>query len=492
MTLEPDIAISSPEPLDGLVAAYPPKALLSAITEDPLLARTVLAGFSARPPTLGLPVVRQRLLRELAQTPELTERLFAAWMAMYADVLAQLNDETLPADAEALAPLLRAHGLPVLRYALHHTDRPALHTLAETLSDTPPTPAAPPPVPVKADKSDALRAQLTEARQQVQALEAERTALQREVARIAREADDGLLREAELTKQVRDFSERLEREARKARKAEEEGASLGKQLRQAARAVTAPPTPPSPELLAAVTQAIAILQRALPGTVPVVAAAAPPPPPPPPPAPPKRHTPEPSLTLQTPHGKRHVTLAGVRTALLRNDLAVVNDVRDGLAYLASQPAKERIALDALAQTGIPMCVLTGPLRPALIDGSNVANMSPGRRARLEYLEQIRQSAWEEGYFPAEIIVDASLPHQIDDPDRLMAMVERGEVRMVTPGTSADEVLIAEAAAHNAVLITNDRLANWPAARELQKRHAEMYRDKVRVGNFHRSGLWLPW
>jgi hypothetical protein len=138
-------------------------------------------------------------------------------------------------------------------------------------------------------------------------------------------------------------------------------------------------------------------------------------------------------------------------------------------------------------------VLAGPLRPAVLDGSNVANMSSERRAHIAYIQQAQHSAWEEGYFPVLIIVDASLRHQIDQPDALMERVERGEIIMAPPGTSADALLIEEAAARHAVILTNDRMADWPAAAKLEKRHVELRNGAARLGSFHRSGeLWLPW
>jgi len=184
------------------------------------------------------------------------------------------------------------------------------------------------------------------------------------------------------------------------------------------------------------------------------------------------------------------TPAQIQTALVHNDVTLINSVRDSLARLANNKGKERETLQTLLAAGIPKTVLTGPLRPAVVDGSNIANMSPQRKGRLIYLEQVRRAAWDEGYFPVIIIIDASLPYQIDTPEALFAMVERGEIEMAPSGTSADERLIDTALDLHAVIITNDRLTDWPNAKELEKRHVEFVNNVICLGSFHRS--WLPW
>jgi len=244
----------------------------------------------------------------------------------------------------------------------------------------------------------------------------------------------------------------------------------------------------STETLAAIHTAISVLQRTLPPTAPATKPTNSPQRPPAPPEPRVVKPVIPDTVINLPHGRgqRQYHSTTVRDALTRNTESLINEVREGLAQLAQEPAKESTAITAFAKAGIPRAVLTAPLRSAVVDGSNIANMSDGRRARLDYLTQIRHSAWEEGYFPVEIIIDASLPYQVDHPDRLQVMIERGEIRQAPAGTSADELLIEEAQRRHAVIITNDRLQEWPAAKSLEKRHAELHGGKVRLGSFHTS------
>jgi len=195
---------------------------------------------------------------------------------------------------------------------------------------------------------------------------------------------------------------------------------------------------------------------------------------------------DPSIELPTAHGKKTFTLTNVRAAFVSNNRKVVDEIRDALTRLSAP--LERKALAELARVQIPDAVLRGPLRPALIDGSNVANMNKDRRARLAYLGQVQQSAWAEGYFPVLIYVDASLPHQIDNPDLLLQLIERGEIIMAQAGTSADETLIKEAQRLGAIIITNDRLNDWPDARHLDRRHVEIINGTARVGDFQRNSV----
>lgn len=189
--------------------------------------------------------------------------------------------------------------------------------------------------------------------------------------------------------------------------------------------------------------------------------------------------------------KQSYTASQLKSALEWNDMALIDRVRDSIARLAvNNPEQEARILTQIREAGLPTTVFSGPLRPAIIDGSNIANMSPERRAHLAYITQIRRAAWSEGYFPVLIIVDASLRYQIDHPDHLLAMVERGEVRMADAGSPADRIIIDEAARQHAVIITNDRLNEWPEAKTLEKRHAVLQRGVAGLGSFHRSDMWF--
>ncbi|MHB9129522.1 MAG: NYN domain-containing protein [Armatimonadota bacterium] len=498
----------STEPLDLLTEALPPRLLLDFIKSDERLSRTVLLGFSARVASVLHPLVRQRLVREVAKSTELTNALLSLWEDYAGGLLEALQAPEFVPGPISLATLLQAYGAAALSYALLHAEREELQEWADRLTEigsaTVDRPAPPPRV--SADRHDpaaSYREKVFELQQKLREVERERDTLKGDVARLEGQVRMAGAQEAALRKLLQSTEAHAEREQRRVRKSEAELAELQKQLRQLEQRGTALETTTSPATLSAeastvISDAITLLQRGLKMTQPAVkspvrepapAAAVTPPSPPTKPTP---KTPAPSVSLPTAQGKHVYPVSQILTALQRNDLATIDKVRDGIARLARQPVKEQEILEYLEKAGIPTTVLTGPLRPALVDGSNIANMSPERRARLGYLQQVQRAAWVEGYFPVIVIVDASLPHQIDQPDVLLEMIDRGDIHMAPAGTSADELLIAEATRLHAVLITNDRMTNWPDAKSVEKRHVTLQNGIARVGGFHRSTELFNW
>ena len=497
--------VASPEPLDLLISSLPPRVLLDIIKADDYLGRTVLQGFPVRVNSLAHQMVRQRLVREAMKTPELADALFTQWMSVYATLMAQLDAPDYEPTASQLQALTTTYGSEVLEYGLRHATRDDVRAwssrLAEirTVTRIPPQPtvAAPPSAPQGDDMSGVvadLRGKIALLQQHLQTVEEANVALQREVNGLKHQLQDASQEEGALRKRATVAEEHVEREQRRARKAEEELELLRKQLRaaqQEASGVTArrkPPVPDNAEVITLLQRAVSMLQPAVERVEkPTIVSAPTPSAPPPPP-----RSQGPAVSLPGQGGLQTFTVAAIVEALARNDDALIMRVRDGVARLSKQPDEERAVNEALYKAGVPSPILHGTLRPAVVDGSNVANMSPQSKGRLEYLRQIRRAAWEEGYFPVIIVVDASLRHQIDQPDQLMEMVERGEVIMANAGTSADELLIEEAANRHATLVTNDRMADWPAAKSIEKRHVEADRTGVRLSNFHRTARWFPW
>lgn len=493
-------SIQSPEPINLLLDSLPGKLILQVLKSDIVLSHAVLQGFTAREKSLTLPVVRQRLEREIEKNPEFAETLLSRWLAHFHDLMAQLLNPSFIPTPDSLRPLLKRYSSAALRYGLLHTGRDDANAgldLLDELSVEKPRksvlPSLIPPKPVAAD------ARKTAEQQQLATVQQERGTLKTEIAHLTGELNAATARVAELERQQADAERRLEREQRRVKKAEEEVEQLRKALKQAEKTPPAPQAPAVPQdVLDGMSQAITLLQRGLANLqgvpqeqLPTTTSNAPAPVDTPPQRVIARKTAEISVTLPTPRGKRSYSSAKILTALYKNDTVLLDEIRNGIAYLANTPAKERAAIADFTKAGIPATLLAGPLHPAVIDGSNIANMSPERRARMEYIRQVQRSAWREGYFPVIIIVDASLRYQIDRADQLMEMVEQGEIVMAPAGTSADALLIEEAAHRDAVLITNDRMTDWPAAKDLRKRHAEIISGVATVGSFHRApGLWF--
>lgn len=482
---------ATPESISLLIASLPRKAVLDVVKADPHLSRTVFQGFPARVQSLALPFIRDRLLRELEKDPDALRQLTEAWQASFAGLLAILTAVGFLPSADSLAPLAAEYGADALRYALQHDERDDVRAWAERVHElpaparVPARPAPPPPTEPTLPSTAGLEAKVRELQNAVQEAARAQEASRQEIAGLKRQLDVAAGTEAALQKHIESLQRTLDREQRRARKAEEDVERLTKQL----RGTSAEPAVLSRDAVL-VREAIALLQQSL-GTEaeapppPRKTAAPPPPAAPEPPAKPIKRPAESGIQLPGKRGKHAYPISAIVAALLRNDMTVVETIRDGIARLAADaPAREREVLDTLARAGVPGAVLTGPLRPAVVDGSNIANMSHAARGKLAYLELIQRSAWEEGYFPVLVIVDASLRYQIDQPDALMALVEDGRIVMAPPGTAADPLLIEEAKRRNAVLISNDRMEDWPDAKTLDRRKAGMSRDTVRVGPFH--------
>ncbi len=494
----------TPAQITALLDSLPPRVLLEFIKGDALFAQTIFHGFTVRDNSLKNPVIRTRLKQELGKLPEMAQELRKIWDEANVDLLATLESDEFIVDGESLSALATEHGEATLRFALLCDARDEVVIWAEKLDKVKVISAAPlvkKPVfsslPSQANDV-AARAQIVTLQKQLletqQQLAKQRTEIDRQknAITIAEKHSEEIQRK--LNEATKVAKEKLERETRRAKKAEEEAQELRKQLRAAEKKVAESSQPAAPAALNSaaakvVAEAIALLQRGLELSVspssssasgkvaavavtPVVKVAA------------KKA--EPAIELPTTRGKKSYPLRQVKAAFVSNNQKVVDEIRDALTRLTAP--LERTALAELARVQIPEAVLRGPLRPALIDGSNVANMNKDKRARLAYLGQVQQSAWAEGYFPVLIYADASLPHQIDNPDLFLQLVERGDIIMTEAGTSADETLIKEARRLGAIIITNDRMNDWPDARHLDRRHVEIINGTARVGDFQRNSV----
>ena len=143
------------------------------------------------------------------------------------------------------------------------------------------------------------------------------------------------------------------------------------------------------------------------------------------------------------------------------NLSLVQEFRRWAARAHGEAREMAGQLITGAEAALPGArrALTGPTRRILVDGSNVAWTGQPREAgaRLENLRRVRESLLREGYFPVEIIVDASLPWQIDNPERLRQWDARGEIRVADAGIEADDLLVSEARRWGCPILTNDRM-----------------------------------
>ncbi|WP_395088075.1 hypothetical protein [Armatimonas sp.] len=167
-----------------------------------------------------------------------------------------------------------------------------------------------------------------------------------------------------------------------------------------------------------------------------------------------------------------VTARQLVTAVDAGDGARITKARAGIAALRTgNPSLAEALLEAIGALSAPALItLTAlRLRPVIVDASNVARhiadplaalVAKKQTASLAQLLQLREFLLSHGFFPVLCIADANLRHLVSEKALYVSLVERHIIRETLPGTSADELLLTEAHAHNAPLITNDRLADW--------------------------------
>ncbi len=181
-----------------------------------------------------------------------------------------------------------------------------------------------------------------------------------------------------------------------------------------------------------------------------------------------------------------------------NDVRQVGRVRQALAVLRQSGADGAILADALLTACarilpaalFPFAVLSPP-RPVVVDASNVARYDPdplahldpkargAQTGRLRYLLLMRDHLLRKGFFPVLLIADATLRFMIDDKAAYLALVDKHGILETPPNTSADFRLIAEAREQGALLITNDRLADWgEAAHDIERLGFGIFGDAV--------------
>jgi hypothetical protein len=124
----------------------------------------------------------------------------------------------------------------------------------------------------------------------------------------------------------------------------------------------------------------------------------------------------------------------------------------------------------------------------LVDGSNVAHSIEGEPPHVANLIAIREKLREEGLEPI-IVADASLRHQIDEPQRYEKMIDDGMVRQAPAGTDADYFILSFARELNASVVSNDRfrdrIKQFPEIRDRMIRYMIVQDEVVLERRTHR-------
>lgn len=98
---------------------------------------------------------------------------------------------------------------------------------------------------------------------------------------------------------------------------------------------------------------------------------------------------------------------------------------------------------------------------AVVDGANVAyaEMSAAGQPKVSNVLAVRRALQARGY-EAIIIVDASLRHEIDDPNQLEALLDDNIVRQAPAGTDADYFVLETAERYDARVVSNDTFDDY--------------------------------
>jgi hypothetical protein len=97
----------------------------------------------------------------------------------------------------------------------------------------------------------------------------------------------------------------------------------------------------------------------------------------------------------------------------------------------------------------------------VVDGANVAWSEQTRdgKPKVSNIVVMRRALEEEGYDPI-IIIDASLRHDVDDPDQLEGLIDGQHVRQSPAGTEADYFLLMTAGQQNSKVVSNDTFESY--------------------------------
>jgi hypothetical protein len=98
---------------------------------------------------------------------------------------------------------------------------------------------------------------------------------------------------------------------------------------------------------------------------------------------------------------------------------------------------------------------------AVLDGANIAFEVSTKKgqARIASILSIRDELQKLGY-KTIIIADASLIHEIDDPEQMEALLDSQEIHQAPAGTDADYFILETADREQAYVISNDLFRSY--------------------------------
>lgn len=480
--VNPEQSALPQEALAALLEGIPPTKLLRLLKKSESVCQSVFHGFKVQPSSLRVPIVQRRLRERLEKDEEFLVEVVALWDKENPEVRRAVQQRSVSALRQDLTQLAERWGGGAVAIALAADERASVRELLESkakvleqfarapVKDEAVTERSPADAPDDAEPSAAMRSLRAEVerwqqkhaalRQQhettvrsLERLKAEHRHVAQQVTALQRQLQALQATCAALEKQADRAARQKQKTERENQELQTESKRLKKQVRQLTLALEearrmAQPAVVEQELWRKVSEEeekddIASL---------------PAPPPVRPPAPP-----QPSATTLrwNINGDRYsLSIAQLTRAIDTNQEEVVFKVAESLKRLRrADGAQFAAVVQRLKKIGrYYACVLTQSTMRVIVDGSNVAHAEKNRRgqAQLRNILAVRDALRALDFFPILIYADASLPYQIDQREELMRLAERGEIRLVPSGTSADDIIAREAKEWGCYVVTNDR------------------------------------
>lgn len=464
--------------LSAFFAAVSTRDLWSWLREDEQfgLRQEIARGFQQSPKALSQPLVRSRLKAHLERESEIRDNLEKWWRKKIGEKVVEaisqieneddfLNQQTQLVEQFGFANLLLAVAFDA-RFALPQKGETKIE-IANRVLEVAPKPAS----KAENDALLELKKQSQKAEQNALQLKRETENLRAELQKSQREREQlkhqFAKRESDAQQKLAEAQKSFEREARRARGVEKELEEQSAEVKRLKRLVR------QGQLLQEETRRnLAQLQAQLappiedktPEVAPiptVVAGENKPAKPKKPPRAPKPLFGRDEVFVWKSDGREvRVSPREIKERIDKNDEKfVANLARDIEVLRENDDVLAKRFRSSVREVGrYYNRVLDGATTRVLVDASNVARYEKdGRnRGQLRHLLAMRDELRRYDCFPILFFADASLPHNIDEPDELKAMARRGTLEIVDKGTEADDILARTARESGANVVTNDR------------------------------------
>lgn len=104
------------------------------------------------------------------------------------------------------------------------------------------------------------------------------------------------------------------------------------------------------------------------------------------------------------------------------------------------------------------------MQRVVLDGANVAwagkSREAGDRPELRHIVHLRETLEAKGFSTIEVICDATLGHEIDNPNEYRELKQNNQLIEVPAGTTADEFLLERIKKIPSLIISNDQFREW--------------------------------